>query len=92
MPGAINACHRTSEIDAIADRSSCQCVDIADRMQAEKGAPLTEFEAAVLTERIAAARAWLESYAPERARLAVQRDAVPEEVAALREYADRGHG
>ena len=60
-------------------------VDIADRMQAEKGAPLTEFEAAVLAERIAAARAWLESYAPDRARLAVRRDAVPEEVTALDE-------
>jgi lysyl-tRNA synthetase class 1 len=60
-------------------------VDITDRMQAEKGASLTEFEAAVLAERIAAARAWLESYAPERARLAIRRDAVPEEVAGLDE-------
>ncbi|MGD0121894.1 MAG: lysine--tRNA ligase [Candidatus Limnocylindrales bacterium] len=57
--------------------------DIAERMQAEKGAPLTELEAAVLAERIASARAWLDSYAPERARLVIQRDAVPEEVAAL---------
>jgi lysyl-tRNA synthetase class 1 len=58
-------------------------VDIADRMAAEKGSALTDFETAMLTERIGAARAWLESYAPERARLAVRRDAMPEEVAAL---------
>jgi lysyl-tRNA synthetase class 1 len=57
--------------------------DIDARMAAEKGAPLTELEAAVLAERTAAARAWLESYAPERARLAIQRDAVPAQVAAL---------
>jgi len=57
--------------------------DIEARMAAEKGAPLTELEAAVLAERVSAARAWLESYAPERARLAIQRDAVPPEVAAL---------
>ena len=31
----------------------------------------------ILDERRAAARAWLESYAPERARLSVQRDALP---------------
>jgi lysyl-tRNA synthetase class 1 len=58
-------------------------VDIAARMEAEKGSPLTELEAAGLAERVASARAWLESYAPERARLAIQRDAVPAEVAAL---------
>jgi lysyl-tRNA synthetase class 1 len=57
--------------------------DIDARMAAEKGAPLTELEAGVLAERTSAARAWLESYAPERARLAIQRDAVPAEVAAL---------
>ena len=65
-------------------------VDIADHMAAEKGAPLTEFEEALLAERIAAARAWLESYAPERARLEIKRDAVPEEVANLDE-AQRGY-
>ena len=58
-------------------------VDIAARMEAEKGAPLTELEAAVLAERTSSARAWLDSYAPERARLVVRHDAVPEEVAAL---------
>jgi lysyl-tRNA synthetase class 1 len=58
-------------------------VDIAERMEAEKGAPLTDLEKAVLDERTASARAWLESYAPERARLVVRRDAVPDEVGAL---------
>ncbi|HEX7490259.1 MAG TPA: lysine--tRNA ligase [Candidatus Limnocylindrales bacterium] len=58
-------------------------VDIAARMVAEKGAPLTELESRVLDERIAAAGAWLESFAPERARLAIRRDSVPAEVAGL---------
>jgi lysyl-tRNA synthetase class 1 len=58
-------------------------VDIRARMEAEKGTALTELEAAVLTERTASARAWLDSYAPERARLVVRHDAVPDEVAAL---------
>jgi lysyl-tRNA synthetase class 1 len=58
-------------------------VDIAERMEAEKGAPLTAFEAAILAERTASARAWLDSYAPERARLVIRHDAMPEEVAAL---------
>jgi lysyl-tRNA synthetase class 1 len=58
-------------------------VDIAARMVAEKGAPLTDLEARVLRERVSAAGAWLESFAPERARLAIRRDAVPAEVAAL---------
>jgi lysyl-tRNA synthetase class 1 len=52
-------------------------------MVAEKGAPLTELEAAVLGERVSAARAWLDSFAPERARLVIRHDAVPPEVAAL---------
>jgi lysyl-tRNA synthetase class 1 len=59
-------------------------------MEAEKGAPLTSLETGILTEREAAARAWLDSYAPERARLAIQRDAVPAEVAAL-DGAQRGY-
>ncbi len=58
-------------------------VDIAERMAAEKGAPLTEREMTILDERTASARAWLESYAPERARLVVRRDALPAEVADL---------
>jgi lysyl-tRNA synthetase class 1 len=58
-------------------------VDMAERMAAEKGAPLTVLETAVLTERTAAAHAWLESYAPERARLVIRHDAVPDEVRGL---------
>jgi lysyl-tRNA synthetase class 1 len=53
-------------------------VDVAERFAAEKGSPLDAPEQAILAEREAAARAWLESYAPERARLAVQRDALPD--------------
>ncbi len=58
-------------------------VDIPERMEAEKGAPLDARETAMLTERTASARAWLESYAPERARLAVRRDALPDLAATL---------
>jgi lysyl-tRNA synthetase, class I len=65
-------------------------VDIRARMEAEKGAPLDDLEAAILAERTASARVWLESYAPERARLTIRHDAVPEEVAAL-DLAQRGY-
>jgi lysyl-tRNA synthetase class 1 len=58
-------------------------VDVAARVEAEKGSPLTDRERLVLTERVAAARAWLETYAPERSRLAVRHDALPAEVDAL---------
>jgi lysyl-tRNA synthetase class 1 len=58
-------------------------VDIKARMEAEKGAALTKPEDLILADRTAAARAWLESYAPERARLVVQHDALPAEVATL---------
>ena len=51
-------------------------------MTAEKGSALTEREAAIVEERRAAARAWLESYAPESARIAV-RDELPGEATAL---------
>ena len=43
-------------------------VDVAARVEAEKGSALTARERAILDERVAAARAWLEAYAPERAR------------------------
>ena len=56
-------------------------VDIRERMEAEKGAPLTELETAMLAERTASARAWLESYAPERAGSIIRHDAVPDEAA-----------
>ena len=52
-------------------------------MKAEKGAPLTELERSILAERTASARAWLDAYAPERARLVIRHDAVPEEAAKL---------
>ncbi len=58
-------------------------VDVAARIQAEKGSPLTDRERAILDQRVASARAWLDGYAPESARLAVQRDALPEASAAL---------
>jgi lysyl-tRNA synthetase class 1 len=60
-------------------------VEIAARAAAEKGSPLDVAEEAVLAERLAAARAWLETYAPERARLVVQRDRLPPEAATLDE-------
>jgi lysyl-tRNA synthetase class 1 len=53
-------------------------VDIAARVEAEKGSPLTDRERAILDMRVAAARAWLDGYAPEAVRLAVQRDALPD--------------
>ncbi len=64
-------------------------VDVRARVEAEKGAPLSDPEAAVLEERARAARAWLETYAPDRARLAVQRDVLPAAAGEL-EPAQRG--
>jgi lysyl-tRNA synthetase class 1 len=58
-------------------------VDLPARVEAEKGAPLTPREAEILAERVRAAGAWLETYAPERARLSVQRDALPAAAAQL---------
>ena len=58
-------------------------VDLVERVTAEKGAPLTERERSALEGRRGAARAWLEAYAPERARLAVKRDALPSAVSEL---------
>jgi len=57
-------------------------VDVVERVTAEKGAPLTDREAAILDERRAAARAWLGTYAPDAARIAV-RDTLPDEAHAL---------
>jgi lysyl-tRNA synthetase class 1 len=47
-------------------------VDVAARVEAEKGSALNERERAIFDERAAAARAWLDAYAPDRARLAIQ--------------------
>jgi lysyl-tRNA synthetase class 1 len=57
-------------------------VDVAERMAAEKGEPLTTREAAILDDRVRAASRWLETYAPDSARYTVL-DALPEEVARL---------
>lgn len=57
--------------------------DVAARVEAEKGSPLTATEVAELETRLASVRGWLDAYAPERARIEVRRDAVPDEVAAL---------
>jgi lysyl-tRNA synthetase class 1 len=57
-------------------------VDVPAQMDAEKGSALAPHETAILEERLAAARAWLDDYAPERARMRVQ-EAVPEGVSAL---------
>jgi lysyl-tRNA synthetase class 1 len=58
-------------------------VDVAASVEAEKGSPLTERERAILDERVDAARAWLEAYAPDRARLSIRHDALPSEAEAL---------
>jgi lysyl-tRNA synthetase class 1 len=52
-------------------------IEVEERVAAEKGSPLTDREREILDERVAAARAWLERYAPERARLEVRREALP---------------
>jgi lysyl-tRNA synthetase class 1 len=56
-------------------------VDLGARVEAEKGSPLTERERAILEERVAAARAWLETYAPETAKIAIRFDSLPDLVA-----------
>jgi lysyl-tRNA synthetase class 1 len=58
-------------------------VDVAERVEAEKGSPLDEVERRLLDDRIDAARGWLASYAPERARIVVRRDGLPEAAADL---------
>ncbi|MDQ2853796.1 MAG: lysine--tRNA ligase [Chloroflexota bacterium] len=52
-------------------------VDLPARVEAEKGEPLTDAERAILDERIHAGRAWLDAYAPDRARIEVRREALP---------------
>jgi len=53
-------------------------VDLVAGVEAEKGSALTERERQILDERVRAARAWLETYAPERAIVAI-RDSLPVE-------------
>ena len=57
--------------------------DLRARVDAEKGSAMTPREVEILDERIAAARAWLDSYAPEGARIVVHREIVPPEAADL---------
>jgi len=52
-------------------------IDVAARVAAEKGSPLTETETAQLETRLAAVRGWLDAYAPDRARIEIRRDALP---------------
>jgi len=56
-------------------------VDVPARIEAEKGSALTTREQEILEERTRAARAWLETLAPDRAIIAVQ----PELPAAVRQ-------
>ena len=62
-------------------------VAVAERAAVEKGGALDPDEARLLAERVAAARAWLATYAPARSRVAVQRE-LPAAAAALSD-ADR---
>jgi lysyl-tRNA synthetase class 1 len=57
--------------------------DVAAHVAAEKGAPLDPREQAIVDERLASARAWLEAYAPPAAVMAVRYEALPAEAAAL---------
>jgi len=58
-------------------------VDLGARVGAEKGSQLTEREQQILDERVRAARAWLETYAPQRADVAIRETLPAEAVAAL---------
>jgi lysyl-tRNA synthetase, class I len=58
-------------------------IDVRERVEAEKGSPLTRRELEVLDQRVAAARAWLDAYAPDSARIEIQRNAVPTEAGDL---------
>ena len=58
-------------------------VDVRARVEAEKGSPLNERETATFDERVHAARAWLEAYAPERAVVAVRLELPEEAVGSL---------
>jgi lysyl-tRNA synthetase class 1 len=57
--------------------------DVDAHVAAEKGTALTAEERAILGERLAAARAWLETYAPAGARMSVRRDGLPREAVDL---------
>ena len=52
-------------------------VEVLDRVEREKGSALTDNERALLDRRAVAARAWLDTYAPDSTVLTIQMDAVP---------------
>jgi lysyl-tRNA synthetase, class I len=56
--------------------------DVVDRLEHEKGAPLDDAEQEIARRRVAAARAWLEHFAPAEARVEVQPE-LPAAVAEL---------
>jgi lysyl-tRNA synthetase class 1 len=58
-------------------------IDLRERIEAEKGSPLTPRELEILDTRAAAARTWLETYAPESARIVVRHETVPAEAGDL---------
>jgi len=58
-------------------------VNVAARLAEEKGSGLTLDEESLLARRLAAARAWLDAYAPDSAVVRVREDALPAEAAAL---------
>jgi lysyl-tRNA synthetase class 1 len=58
-------------------------VDVEERVAAENGSPLNARERTILAERTRAVRAWLDTYAPDAARIEVQHSGVPEAVRAL---------
>ena len=62
-------------------------VDVVDAARTEKGEDLTDRERAVLEERIGAARAWLDAFAADDAKIVVQ-PTLPEAASAL-DQADR---
>jgi lysyl-tRNA synthetase, class I len=57
-------------------------VTLEAHVEAEKESPLTQRERDLLDERVRSVRTWLETYAPERAIVAI-RDSLPAEAAAL---------
>ena len=63
--------------------------DIMDRLAAEKGAPLDDAEQDLALERIAAARSWLETLAPDSARLMVDYETLPAAAGELGEAQQR---
>jgi lysyl-tRNA synthetase class 1 len=64
-------------------------VDVRAKIEAEHGGPLIEREAEIFEERLASARAWLETYAPESAVIAVQHETLPHAAADLGEDQQR---